>query len=106
MNRSVRLLGGLTYQGTFYLQVEGGPVEAGEPLDGAEVPPCDDTGGNADEAAARPIGAATTQRVDPEYAVVAETGAGPMVYVAQDHAPGLPDAEPLPTDVAETLGLS
>ena len=93
---------GLTYQGTFYLQVEGGPVEAGESLEGAEVPPCNDTGG-AEEAS--PIDAAAIEGVDPGYAVVAETGAGPMVYVAEDYAPGLRDAEPLPADVADTLGL-
>lgn len=96
---------GLTYQGTFYLQVEGGPVEAGESLEGAEVPPCNDTGGNEEEAGASPIDAAAIEGVDPGYAVVAETGAGPMVYVAEDYAPGLRDAEPLPADVADTLGL-
>lgn len=96
---------GLTYQGTFYLQVEGGPVEAGESLEGAEVPPCNDTGGNEDEAGPSPIDAAAIEGVETEYAVVAETGAGPMVYVAEDYAPGLRDAEPLPGDVAEKLGL-
>lgn len=94
---------GLTYQGTFYLQVEGGPVEAGESLEGAEVPPCNDTGGAEEEAS--PIDAAAVVGVDPGLAVVAETGAGPMVYVAEDYAPGLRDAEPLPADVADTLGL-
>lgn len=94
---------GLTYQGTFYLQVEGGSVEAGESLEGAEVPPCNDTGGAEEEAL--PIEAAAIDGVDPGYAVVAETGAGPKVYVAEDYAPGLRDAEPLPADVADTLGL-
>lgn len=94
---------GLTYQGTFYLQVEGGPVEAGESLEGAEVPPCNDTGGAEEEAS--PIDAAAIEGVDPGFAVVAETGAGPMVYVAEDYAPGLRDAEPLPAEVADTLGL-
>lgn len=94
---------GLTYQGTFYLQVDGGPVVAGRSLQGAEVPPCNDTGGGTEQAT--PIDAAAIEGVDPAYAVVAETGAGPMVYVAEDHAPGLRDADPLPAEIAATLGL-
>lgn len=95
---------GLTYRGTFYLQVDGGgPVEAAEPLEGAEIPSCNDTGGDQEQAT--PIDAAAIEGVDPQFAVVAATGAGPTVHVAEDHAPGLRDAEPLPADVADTLGL-
>lgn len=94
---------GLTYQGTFYLQVDSAAGEQADALEGAEIPPCNDTGG-ADEGAL-PIDAYAIEGVDVRYAVVAEGGAGPSVYVAQEYAPGLSDARPLPDDVAATLDL-
>jgi hypothetical protein len=94
---------GLTYEGTFYIHVGSGPVTAGEALDDAEVPPCNDTGGGQGQAT--PIDAFTIVGVDPRYAVVAEGGAGQMTYVAEGYAPGLRDAEPLPEDVAGRLGI-
>lgn len=94
---------GLTYDGTFYIHVEAGPVTAGEALHDAEVPPCNDTGGV--DGRATPIDAFTIEGVDPRYAVVAEGGAGQMTYVAEGYAPGLRDAEPLPEEVAGRLGI-
>lgn len=93
----------VSYEGELYLQVETGPVTAGEALEGAEVPACDDTGSG--EATATPVDAFAIDGVDARYAVMSEGGAGPMVYVVQEFAPGLVDAEPLPDDVAGALGL-
>jgi hypothetical protein len=93
----------VTYGGEVYLQVDTDPVTAGAALDGAEVPPCDDTGSG--EAAATPVDAFAIEGVDPRYAVMAPGGAGQMVYVVEEFAPVLVDAEPLPEDVAGVLGI-
>lgn len=96
----------VSYQDALYLQVDTGPVTRGEALDGAELPPCNDTGGTGDsEEQATPVEAFAVEGVDPRYAVLSEGPDGLWVYVAETHAPVLADAEPLPADVAAELGL-
>lgn len=96
----------VSYRGTLYLQVDAGEVAPGAALEGAELPPCDDTGGSEEsEAQATPVEAYAVQGVDPRYAVLSEGPDGLWVYVARSHAPGLADAEPLPAGVAAALGL-
>ncbi|HEU4513736.1 MAG TPA: DUF6281 family protein [Nocardioidaceae bacterium] len=93
----------VTFGGELYIQVDAGPVTAGESLEGAEAPPCNDTG--ADEAAATPVDAFAIEGVDSRFAVVSEGGAGQMVYVAEEYAPVLVDSKPLPQEVASALGI-
>lgn len=97
----------VSYQGTLYIQVAAERVEQGERLEGAETPPCDDMGGGADDSGSpEPVEAFAVAGVDPRYAVMTVTTGGQFVFVAQEFAPGLVDAEPLPADVARTLGVS
>jgi hypothetical protein len=93
----------VTFGGDLYLQVDAGPVTAGESLEGAEVPPCNDTG--TDEAGATPVDAFAIDGVDSRFAVMSDGTAGQMVYVAEEYAPVLMDSRPLPQDVASALGI-
>lgn len=96
----------VSYEDTLYLRVDAGEVSPGAALEGAELPPCDDTGGGEEsEAEAMPVEAFAVEGVDPRYAVLSEGPDGLWVYVARSHAPGLADAAPLPADVAAALGL-
>jgi hypothetical protein len=97
----------VSYQGTLYIQVNADRVEQGEPIQGAETPPCDDMGGGAESAdSPEPVEAFAVQGVDAKYAVMTVTAGGQFVFVAQEFAPGLVDAKPLPADVARALGTS
>lgn len=92
----------ITYRQTLYIQVTAGDVARGEALEGAQIPPCNDTG--TSESAAEPVEAFAVEGVDPTYAVMTESTGGRFVYVAHEYAPGLVDAKPLPDDVADVLG--
>lgn len=92
------------YDDALYISVAASDVERGPALEGAEVPPCNDTGDVA-AAPASPIDAFEIVGVDPRYAVTAGDGPSEMVYVREGYVPGMVDAEPLPPAVAEALGL-
>ncbi len=92
------------YEGSLYISVGSRDLERGRALVGAEVPACNDTGDVA-TAPAQPIDAFAIAEVDPRYAVTAGEGPAAMVYVREGYVPGMRDAQPLPPDVAEALGL-
>jgi hypothetical protein len=93
----------VTFGGDLYLQVDAGPVTAGESLEGAEVPACNDTG--TDEGEGTSVDAFAIDGVDSRFAVMSDGAAGQMVYVAEEYAPVLVDSKPLPQDVASALGI-
>jgi hypothetical protein len=93
----------VTYRDTLYVQVAAPPVTAGEALAGAEVPPCNDTGGS--DTTATSIDAYAIEGVDPRYAVMSTSAGGQFVYVAERYFTGREGGEDLPAEVSAVLGV-
>jgi hypothetical protein len=93
----------VTYRDTFYVQVSAAPVTAGAVLTGAEVPPCNDTGGS--DAAATSIDAYAIEGVEPRYAVMSTSAGNQFVYLAEPYVPGRDGGKDLPAQVNAVLGL-
>jgi hypothetical protein len=93
----------VTYRDTLYVQVAAPPVTAGEALAGAEVPPCNDTGGS--DTTATSIDAYAIDRVEPRYAVMSTSAGGQFVYVAERYVAGRDGGLDLPAEVSAVLGV-